>query len=319
MANYETGADLKKFILQMCGEMDDGTSEYDTKALERLNRAHTALLSGGAELGIDVGKPWPWAQNKYPKVLALSPQYDALTVTATLSSTGITFGSAPAENLQDWYIRIGSEPECYRISSHTGTSTSATLDAAYINATATASACVIFKIDYDLDASILRLSSPFKTYRSVGDSPTLDLIEEATFSREYPIHRMIEGVPTKVCQIYKSNDTMKPRIRINCIPDEILRIEYNYIPVPSAITDSSSSYPLVPLDHRITLGYYGAYLLALDKNDNRAPEYRELARAGIIAMQKAGSVEKVLTNEMYGRLIAREDLHSVNTNRGGDY
>jgi len=327
MSNFANTSDLKKFVLQCAGELDDGTSEFDAKAIEMLDRAHKAMLSGGAELGIDVGQPWPWAVNKYPKILTLLPAVKNLLVTVTNNSTAITFGSAPLVNLQDYIIQIQNFPECYRISSHVGLSTSATLDAIYVNESSTGVPCVISKIDYDLDQNILRLVAPFKTYRNTGYyatyadvSPNIDMIDDAEFGRTYPVGNMIEGTPDKFAQIYKSNDTMQPRIRINRVPDQILRAEYNYVPVPVALTDSTSSIPLVPLDHRITLGYYAAYFLNLDKQDNKAAEYRELARAGIMAMKRAAQVEKINSGSNYGKMIPRMDL--VNQNKkiwGGTY
>lgn len=324
MSNYATAKDLKKFILQKCGELDDGTSEYDSRAITFLNRAHQALLSGGAELGIDVGQPWPWAQNRDKSVLVLQPKISTLTATFTNGSNAITFSSAPPRNLKDWIIQQNDFPECYRISAHTGTSTSATLDSIYVNTSGAGLSCVIFLIDYDLDPNILRLVAPFTAYKSNDyyrdNCANIDMIDPSEFARTFPINQLNEGTPNRFSQIYKTNDTMKPRIRINKIPDQLMRAEYNYIAVPADLTDSDSSIPLVPIDHRITLGYYGAYFLALDKNDNRAPEYRELAKAGIIALKRAGQVEKMNTDQFYGRMIPREDMLNRNRNKfGGTY
>jgi hypothetical protein len=151
-------------------------------------------------------------------------------------------------------------------------------------------------------------------------SPNIDMIDPSEFGRTYPVGFLMQGTPEKFAQIYKTSDTMTPRIRINRIPDQILRAEYNFIPVPSDLTDSTSSIPVIPPDHRITLGYYAAYFLCLDKMDSRGAEYRELTKAGMMAMKRANQVEKMQGGQFYGRMIPRGDLQNSNKRVwGGTY
>ena len=312
MSNYNNTTDIKQDVLHHCGELDDGTSEYDARVITYINRAQQAILSGAAELGLELGEPWPWAINKYPSVLTLNAAITSLTITATFGSTAITFGSTPSINLQDWYIRLGSDGEVYRIATHTGTSTSATLDGGYVSSSVTNSASKVFKIDYTLDNGVLRLIAPFVTYRNstvlYNDAGQIYFCDMSRFNMDFPINQLQNGTPNMATEKYKDVSTMTPTIRINRVPDANLRVEYNYIPIPSDLTDSTTSIPIVPRDHRIALVYYAAYYLLLDKNDNRANEYRELTKASLIAMSKAQKQQKILTNPEFGQLVPRPDL-----------
>lgn len=330
--NFTTTRDLKKFVLKLSGELTDGTSEYDDEAVRLLDRAHKALLSGGAELGIDVGQPWAWAVNKYPSVLMLTPYIQTFIAQVTWNSNQIVFSTPPAINVnsdsdqdqnptplpvsvQDWYFQLDNFPECYRIQSHNIGDVNAVIDSVYANENSSGGSCILFKIDYDLDENILRLVAPFKTYRNDfyyhTPAPCVDMIDDSEFGRTYPLWDMLQGTPDKFSQIYKSNNTMRPRVRFNRIPDQMLRLEYNYIPVPAFLQDNDESIPIVPMDHRITLGYYAAYFLCMVKNDNRAAEYRELAKSGIIAMKRANQVEKMNASQYYGRMTPRPDLDNA--------
>jgi hypothetical protein len=410
MAFYENTQDLKQDVLQKCGELTDGTSEYEDKVLDYINRAQQAMVSGAAELDIDIGEPFPWALNQYNKILILQPAITNLSVSFTNGSATATLSAAPTQNLLNWWVQPENTSETYRVAAHTGLSTTITLDSEYIETTANISA-TIFKTDYELEAGVLRLANPFITnYDEVilynSDPGQIVGVDLAEFNRQYPTFLYRASTPTAFAQVYKSND-MKPTVRFNSVPVNPIRVQYNYVPVPADLTNGSpevqtitpslaptagtyilnfngyqttpidwdanaytiqsllqdipglsqvsvtgtlsgivfvsfngyygdaplltassvslvngvtpvtlsivestpavESIPIVPRDHRVTLVYYASYFLCMDKNDNRAAEYRELSRAGMKALVKAWKQEKITTNPDFGRMIARPD------------
>lgn len=309
MANYENTVDLKNGVLHRCGELTDGSSEYEDKVIEYLNRAYHAVLSGSAELGIDLGEPWPWAVNQNFVVLTLQPEITNNPADATTNSTSVTLSAIPAQSLNGWHIQFSGESEVYRIVTQAGTAV--TLDGVYVGDTGTAKACSIFKIDYQLNTGMLRLVSPMRTFSQnflvYNQQPgQIVQVDEAEFSRQFPIYSIQTGVPTSFCQLYKSND-MQVTVRFNAVPDKLTRVEYNYIPVPADLYNDIASIPIVPRDHRIALEYYASYYLMLDKNDNRVNELRELTRASLVALVNAFKREGLQTNPNYGRMIPRVD------------
>jgi hypothetical protein len=310
MANYENTQDLKQEVLQHCGELTDGTSEYDAKAITFLNRAYQAMLSGAAELGMDVGQPWPWAKSPYPGIIVIQPEIRTVLANVTNNSSAVTLSANYSPSLQNYYIRFSEQGDLYRVTAHTSGTNAVTLDSAYVGSTAALVSTRILKFDYELSQNMLRLIGPFKVSRNNGlsFSGEVPLIDLNTFNADYPLGVNL-GVPFRVTEVSQSGSMLKT-VRFNCVPgynDQAVRVLYDYIPVPAALTDSPSSIPLVPRDQRINLVYYAAYFLLMNKNDNRAAEYRELARAGMLAMVRALKVQKANTDPNYGRFIPRQD------------
>lgn len=313
MANYENSRDLKEDVLRHSGELVDGTSEYNDTVMIFMNRAQQALLSGAADLGMDVGQPWPWAKSPYPGILIIDPAIRTILSNVVNGSNIVTFTAPVTFSLNNYYINFGDDSQVYRISSHLKNTTTARLDSVFIGDTANAYETRVIKYDYTLNTGILRLIGPMSATRNsdVDWDGKIEMIDQSTFNRDYSMGVRL-GVPDRFAQIYKDND-MQITVRFNRVPsydDRAVRLEYDYIPVPDDLIDDPSSIPVVPRDHRIALVYYAAYYLLLDKNDSRAAEFRELARASIMALVRAYKVEKSNTNMNYGRMIPRSDGNS---------
>lgn len=163
MSSYVTGQDLTRAILGICGELQDGTSNYQSFALDYLNLAYKGLLTGGNIYGIDVADPWRWALAKRPIVFTMQPSITNITVTCTQQSYNITFGSAPKDtygnniSVQGWWIfSIANRDEYFRVVQHTSGATTAQVEVPYTEATVSATTCTLMQLDYDLvDNSIL--------------------------------------------------------------------------------------------------------------------------------------------------------------------
>ena len=96
-------------------------------------------------------------------------------------------------------------------------------------------------------------------------------------------------------------------VRFNKFPDGATRLEIPYIPEPTVLEDSTGSIPRVPRKYRDFLDYAASYLLALDKNDNRAPEYFRLAQARLASMAANERKDINQTDRNFGRLFARRE------------
>lgn len=318
LANYENSHDLKKEVLFACGELEDGTSEYDDKVMVFLNRANQAMLSGGADLGLDIGQPWSWAKKQYPSTIIIQPDNIDYTFDVVNGSNIITFTSTPIGSFLNYFITFNDDKTVYRIKSHISGAMTALLDSVYIEDSASGASSHLMKYDYVLDSGILRLIGPFLTTSNhqLGWTGNIEMIDQVTFGREFPVS-IRQGLPDRFTQVYKTND-MQPTVRFNRIPapqDKPIKIQYDYIPVPDDLIDDVNSIPVIPREHRITLVYYASYYLMMDKNDTRAAEYRELTRAGMLAIVRSLKLEKANTNQNYGRFISRSDNYGCWWNR----
>lgn len=75
----------------------------------------------------------------------------------------------------------------------------------------------------------------------------------------------------------------------------------------TVIPQLTPAYPLLPVEHRITMTYMVAYWLCEDKNDDRAQLYFGLAKAAAKAMINADNAERVQSSKGFGQLIPRRD------------
>lgn len=164
MAQFRTTADVMDLALTNAGETTNGNSAYEADLLNKLNRVHFALVSGGTiSLGKDsvvqIDETWPWAKSRRPLILELQPKIETGSVTLTVGSEAGTFSSAPSVSVAGWYIRINGREGVYRIGAHTAASTAFELDAAYAQATGSGLSYELFKLDYDLTPDYLVIDS----------------------------------------------------------------------------------------------------------------------------------------------------------------
>jgi hypothetical protein len=235
---FETTHDLKIASLQRAGEVTDGTSDYDDIVLEQINSLNRSLYAGGNEFDVSLGEAWQWAKAPSPGLLKLEPLLETGTLTLTLDSTSGTLSSAPASSLGSlagWFIFLSNENIVYRVSAHTAGSTSLTLDQAYMGSTG-AKSYKLVKLDYDLSSGIERLVQSLRAFTMTGNDNKpheISGIEAATFDREFPLVQLREGIPTRFSVINQTNGVYT--IRFNSVPDETIRVEYEYIPVAPAL------------------------------------------------------------------------------------
>lgn len=310
MADLQTSADLLEDALRKSGEKTDGTSEYAPEALAAMNNAYRKLLSGANMFDVDFGDPWPWAKAKYPGVLVLEPSYETGTVSLTADSTTGAFSVAPTVSLAGRYLKVADRPEVFRIATHSALGTAFTLDAPYTDSTGATLSFVAMKLDYDLSAAtVLRLIGPFRVQRQQNagsdGSGQVSGMDKLAFDREFPLHLTRDGVPTRYCQISEVDGLITVRFNLN--PGEKMRLEYDYIPTPVALTDSSSSIPLIPDGHRQVLSFMTAYEILADKNDDSVPLMANQVVQALKALKNDSRNEKAQASRHYARLIPRLD------------
>lgn len=315
MANFLSTSDLKKVALAMVGELTDGTSEYDAKAVEYLNRIQLAILAGSNEYNIALSEPWSWGKSKYPGTLKLEPSFTDGTVSLTNNSVNGSFSSAPTESQAGKFLKISGDSEFYRIATHTASATAFTLDQAYLGDTGGGLSYNAYKLDYDTTTGILRLIAPMRAFKlqnfaedDSGEIPGCDL---HTMMREHPWHRLESGIPTRFAELFHNTDTGVYTIRFNRTVGDVARVEYDYIPIPTDLTDSGSNYPLVPRENRMVLAHGAAYHLAMDKNDSRAAEHYKNLTLGLGALVLAERRQRTNYGKRQANLIPRRDQMST--------
>lgn len=303
MANYTYVSDLLDDILFRAGEPTDSTSDFYAAALRYLNRAYQSIWMGGGELVPEMDEHWWWLRKTTPGVLTLQPAIATGTVSVTNNSTSITFSSAPAVDLDNWFFQVDGHDDVFRISAHTAAAAAATLDGVYTGTDAATASYKVFKLEYSLASDVLKVIAPMRGYRD-GEVrvPGMDLV---ALERDYPLATVDEGVPSAFAHVTES------LVRFNRYPGrdstDLLRLEYDYLYEPDDLEDGAAE-PVVPRHYRKVLSDVALMFLFIDKNDDRADAIGLAAKAGLMRMARENrNRQNSMSTGRMGHLYPRAD------------
>lgn len=299
--------ELKEDVLFRSSEPINGSSGWEGKALDYLNRVYRTLSTGASEFLPEYTVDWWWMRAE--SSLLLEPIFNTGTVALTQGSASITFNPAPAASQAGRRLRIKSgvaPPDLFVIASHTGGAAPATLDGAYTGETNTAAAFESMKTEYSLLAAVQVLMSPIVAYqrpdRIFGVSP--ERMDEL-----FPLVRLAPGIP----ECFALEDERTVRFSHGGRLDgKSMRVEYRYRPFVTDLTDSISSIPLVPTQWMHVLADMALVYVLLDKNDDRSNAAALGARTGLSAMLK----ENVRRNKKIDFLSGHISPRQTAKNRG---
>lgn len=237
---YLTTSVLKRSALFRAGELTDGTSSYDSKALEYMNQIYRAILSGGNEFDLELGSPWAWARAEQPGTLVLQPKYSS-SVDVVNGSTTITFGAASTASLEGQWFKITGRSEVFRIVSHAALSATATIDTPYTEDTGSNLPAEVYFLEYDLPMPIERFIAPMVVNRQQNFEAPIDgliyQVDLANMNMNFPLKFMPEEVPQQFAQISRDPFGMI-RVRYNASAGLQTRVSFDYIPVHPDLYES---------------------------------------------------------------------------------
>lgn len=319
MANSFSTQDCVKGALQRVGELTDGTSPLHQLALKYVNQVHKDVIKGNCAFAPDMREAWSWAR----KTAAFQiPGYYSGTCIATKGSVSLTLSVAPTISLQGYFFSASpagnSQTTTYKIASHTAGSTSATLDMTFIETSNTALSFVALPLIIDIalatGTQIMRLVEPLRIYLQrvleYGETATdmgriygMDPIE---FWKEFPLQLIQNDTPSKFITVFRSQASWQ--IQVNKYTTNAMRVDFDYIPFPVDLVDTSDSIPLLPIDDRDLLEVGAAYYLYMDKNAlQNAQSYFAIAQAKLIALKEAERSNSKFYGSIYGQLVPRRD------------
>lgn len=301
MANFKFTQDIKNYILFKAGEKTDGTSDFDTKAIEYINAAYRKIWSGGGEFDVDINEDWLWLRTR--STFTLLPKITTGTVSVTNNSTTATLSASQALDVDDYYFKIDGHEDVFRIATHTAATTGLVLDSVYTGTTDTSANYTLYKLDYTFETDTIDILSPMTTSRSNDNHGR---IEGLTLDKMVPLVRMRSGIPNKFA--YIDDNT----VRFDRYMDtDLLRVDYWYKKRPADLTDSGSEEPEIPLRHRHILGNVALWDLLLDINDDRAETVGLSAKNGLLAMSRENQARIAMIGGRYGQILPRWDLDTV--------
>jgi len=154
---------------------------------------------------------------------------------------------------------------------------------------------------------ICRLIEPFKIHRGAGGEGSIYGIDPETFQRDYPLNRVIEGYPDRLC-VMKERADGTIIVRFNKFPQYKTRIEVEHVAVPRDLKDNSSSTPLIPRKHIDVLEDAGTFYLMLLKSDDRMQVYANLVQGKLKAMIAQNRGMQSRTGKDFGQIVSRADM-----------
>lgn len=292
---YEDSQSIINDALFRSGEIP-GSSDWDGKAIEYLNRAYSSICNGTSEFLPEHIDDWWWMRAK--GVVTLEPIFETGTVAVVQGSSGIVFSSAPPASVVEWRLKVDGHPDIFAVASHIGADTAASLDSPYTGPTNSAAVFRLMKVVYDL-GDIGTVISPMISFREneqiFGISP-----ERMDFL--YPLQRMGPGVP----QAFTLMDDTTVRFSHAGRTDNVsMRIEYRYKTVPALLTNSPGSIPILPRQYRHVLADLVTFQIMFDKNDDRAPGVSQGARGILKAMHAEHLHSKKKMDHRMGHIFPR--------------
>lgn len=143
----------------------------------------------------------------------------------------------------------------------------------------------------------------FRQFSSTNDDGMISEIGFNSMLRDFPLSRIVEGVPNRYAVTSEEDGIMS--VRFNTYVNEDTRVEIEYIPIVKDLKDNAGSIPLVPRAFREYLVFGACYYTMLDKSDNRATGYFQLAQAKLKALVNHNRSDLTAAGINYGRLIPR--------------
>ena len=253
----------------------------DTSASANVSQAKRLINIALQDLHLGFGEKLPWAERE--GTITTQPKYTTGTLVATKGSTTIA-GTGTAWDVNNDFgvanmralgkIVIDGGVEVYTIAT-VASAISAVITPAFIKTTTTESSYVYFEDEYDLAVDFLK---PLDM-RTFDQNQDIQLIGRNEFRMRYPRNKTV-GKPLVATIIDRApiGDTTPIRkVKFHKPPEEAWVIPYSYVTSRLATSSAGAGQtnlsadtdePIVPLQYRHALVYYGLYQWYRDKRDD---------------------------------------------------
>lgn len=232
--------DQRKELATQLG-VDQTNSEMDTRLKRWLNMSQRVILSA---------YNWEFLRASNPYIFQTVPDYSTGTVSTSASSSSITFSGTVTPTALNKYIKFSYSNDWYRISAHTDSTASATIDPSAIS-TNGASTFLLRKIYYSLTSDVDRIiqirqfTTPVKLLEMTKEM--FDSINPYTTTTGNPSHYMVVGKD--------SNDVWQ--IMLWPTPSSVMNMQVEYLKKVSDLT-SDSEESIIPEKWNSTVMIEGA-------------------------------------------------------------
>jgi hypothetical protein len=293
----QTVDDLRDHALFLAGEPTSSASGWYVQVVTYLDEVQRAIIAGGTvgEVAID-SEHWPWALKTPRASLRLLPAFNithAVTFTFTKDSTTVTVSSMTAGlSVQDYHLVAssgvatdeGAGAFVARVTAHTASATTMTIDRTWPHSNATGTAVVVAPLEYSLPSDFMRFASPLYVMSDAA-IPSVDVVGAGAMEADWPVAEIAEGIPAQAAIIGMDASRVQ-RVRMSHYMRAPVDLEFEYIYTPAALTAGVGT-PVLPEHQRRLLALGAAYLIACDKqNDRKKPLHDQFVAALLSLIQE---------------------------------
>ncbi len=207
-------------------------------------------------------RAWNWLELKQD--ITTHEKYDTGTVAVTQDSTTITFSSAPDISLTGYYVKLDGFPEIIKISAHTASVATATLQSAWVLEDSATAGFKAWKDYSSLNASMKDIINVTHDRRGTPLTAT----NNARFTEDRARFPEFEGYPTEYNFFdFDSDGARQIRWFPACWDTRVtLHIEGRQ---EATALSADADEPLMPVEDRIVL-FYGACARAWGRERNES-------------------------------------------------
>ena len=196
---------------------------------------------------------WPFLRSPTPLVIQTVTDITTGTVATTAGSTTITFSSAPTVSVAGRYIQTSSSSDWYKITAHTASVATATLEIAAIS-TATAATYTVRKAYYGTSTNVDRI---IQIWQDILPYQLLETTPE--FFQSFNPGFLSSGTPRIYCMagIDSSAGAGTPQFRLWPNPDAVINLRIDYLTVATDMS-ADADISVIPAKWHTTVLLEGA-------------------------------------------------------------
>lgn len=270
--NLATGEDLLLYTLAHGGQSVDSADTYALLVKSAIHQAYWSILGW---------KEFPFARANAPKVVTTAAKLSP--VVSSISGTTVTLSAAITASQAGKKFYLDGNQSAYRISAHTGSTATLTLDATYVE-TQTSGPATIYQDEYALATDVIVPHGPL--WLRGQFEGTIDLIEEGEFRAHYGRNSGYTAGIVEAAAIIRystsAGDT-SPLIQIAPWTEDQVNIEYEYADRDVLTFDgvAATDTPKVPREYRWLIAEWALWLLFRKKSDDSIAPTTENISAGL--------------------------------------
>jgi hypothetical protein len=311
---YDTTDNLVFDALRRAGEPIDGSSEFQSAALDYLNRGYSGLATGTLEQSEDTHFPWWWLRSPTPGVITLVPNYVDGACQVFLGSTFVNLSVLPKDpignfiSLQGFNVKFqggstaSSGMDVFKVAAHLSGQTAVTLDSMYTGPDGVVQGN-FFQLEYDTPSDLLYVIAPLRAYQTGKEK--INVISQDSMEAMFPLNQINFGIPTDAAFIGEQRFRFSHYVGAGT-PTRYVRVDFEYIRLPPILTGAPGEAPLVPINYRSLLADYALQQLYVEKNDDRATAIGSLIKAKINGMRREQMTRMTRASQNMGRVFTRQ-------------